>query len=285
MANNRTVQRRKGKKKGRPKVKFSFGMLFSIIIFSFAAVFVLYMLTANFNENFLSEEFGISANVPDSGESSEDTAKNKKNTDDTPNDENEDDGIANPVPQSAKADSSYLEDCCLVTDKTLAGFNGFGTSSVFGGETVNVSNVMTEKIESSFGTLSVYDIIKQKKPQTLYIMLGSELGTVSADDMTESYTNFVSSLKSALPNMTIYVMQYPPVLYDSDTLTNEAVNDYNNKLLMMCNTLGVYCIDTNTALKSGSGTLDEALWSYETLSLSQEGYDRITDYILTHTAR
>lgn len=284
MANNRTVQRKKGRKKGGPKVKFSFGALFSIVIFSFAIIFALYMLSANFNENFLSEEFGISSEVPKSGDESADTARSSGNDEgsDTVSDVND---MANPVPQSDKADITYLENCCLVTDKTLAGISGFNKGSVFGGEMINTSNVMTEKIESSFGTLSVYDIMKQKKPQTLYIMLGSELDTVSADEMTESYTNFVNSLKSALPNMTIYVMQYPPVLYDSDTLTNEMVNDYNNKLLMMCNTIGVYCIDTNTALKSESGKLNEELWSYETLSLSQEGYDKVIDYILTHAVQ
>lgn len=283
MEKNRTVQRKKGKKKNRPKVRFKFGTLLSIIIFSFAVIFVLYMLSANFNENFLSEEFGISTSVPEEEEEPEDKQKIVDSTDDTSDTKSDVSDIANPVPQSNTADASYLENCSLVTDKTLAGINGFSKGSVFGGDMINASNIMTEKIESSFGTLSAYDILKQKKPQTLYIMLGSDLGTASVDDMTKSYTEFVSRLQSALPNMTVYVMQYPPVLYDSDTLTNEMVNDYNNKLLAMCNDLGVYCIDTNTALKSESGTLNEELWSYETLSLSQAGYDKVIDYILNHT--
>ena len=80
-------------------------------------------------------------------------------------------------------------------------------------------------------------------------------------------------------------MQYPPVLYDTDTLTNEIVNNYNNKLVEICNNLGIYCIDTNTALKSETGKLDESYWSYETLSLSDAGYNKVAEYILTHVVQ
>ncbi len=280
MEKNRTVQRRRGKKKGHPKVRFRLGTLMMIFILSFASCFVLYMLGANLNDNFLNDEFGLSASEPvseGSDETSDETSDEAELTSDA-------EGAANPVPQSAKAENSYFDNCCLITDSTLAGMNkGFGEGCVFGGNDINISNIMSAKLESSFGSLSAYDIVKQKKPQILYIMLGSELGTASADDMIASYTNLVSSFRSALPDMKIYVMQYPPVLYDSDTITNEIVNDYNNKLLMMCDNLGIYCIDTNTALKSEDGKLKEEYWSYELLALSEQGYDKIIEYILTHT--
>ncbi|MBO5164512.1 MAG: hypothetical protein J6B75_08780 [Ruminococcus sp.] len=281
MEKNRTVQRGKGRKKGRPKVRFRLGTLMMIFILSFAACFVLYMSAANLNDNFLNDEFGISTAEPVSEES--EVTPDETSDAAEPNSGAEE--AANPVPQSAKAENTYFDNCCLITDSTLAGMNkGFGKDCIFGGNSINTSNVMSEKLESSFGSLSAYDIVKNKKPQILYIMLGSELGTASADDMIAAYTNLVSSLSSALPDMKIYVMQYPPVIYDSDTLTNEIINDYNNKLLMMCDNLGIYCIDTNTALKSEDGKLQEEYWSYELLALSEQGYDKIIEYILTHTA-
>ena len=69
-----------------------------------------------------------------------------------------------------------------------------------------------------------------------------------------------------------------------DVKSNEKVNDFNNRLLAMCNTIGVHCIDTNTALKNESGALKEDYWSYDTLALSKEAYSAICEYILTHTA-
>lgn len=278
MEKKRNVQGRKSKKKKRPKVRFNFGVLLMICLFSFAICFVLYMLAANMNNDFLNEEFGISSADMVDTESKDKTSNSniKSNSDD--------DGIsANPVPQSASADKEYLSNCCLLTDKTLLGIDSFG-NNVFGGENIGVTTAMTEKVESTFGTLSVYDIAKQKKPQTLYIMLGSDMGTATVDEMIVAYSKLVSSLKSAISNVKIYVMEYPPALYDSDTVTNDMINDYNARLLSMCNDLGVYCIDTNTALKAEDGKLNEEFWSYETLSLSQQGYDRLSEYILNHIA-
>ena len=115
-------------------------------------------------------------------------------------------------------------------------------------------------------------------------MLGNDLGTSKTEDMIASYTTLVNNLHGSLPTLEIYVMQIPPVIYDSDVKTNEKVNDFNNRLLAMCNTIGVHCIDTNTALKNESGALKEDYWSYDTLALSKEAYTTICEYILTHTA-
>lgn len=286
MEKSRNVQRKKIRKKGGPKLRFKFGVIISIFIFSFAVCFLIYMINANVNENFLEEEFGTSSVTSSDSEETTISDDNKSVEEETKPGTDASD-ISNPVPQSATMDSSYYASSCLVTDGTLAGMKGLGFSEdgVFGGEGVNLSAVMTAKQESSFGTLSPYDIVKQKKPSALYLMFGSELETASTEQLVEEYTKLVNSFKSAVPEMKIYVMQYPPVLYDTDMLSNEKVNDYNSRLITMCDNLGVYCIDTNTALKSESGKLNEIYWSYETLTLSAEGYNKVSEYILTHVVQ
>lgn len=279
MDKNRNIHHKK--KKLRPKLRFKFGIIVMIFIFSLAVCFLIFMLKANTDDTFLNNEISSSNNE----QSSNDNNSENDTTDATQaSTAAVSSWITNPVPQSETADESYFSGCCLLTDGTLAGMKGTGFSedSVFGGDNINVGDVMTVKVESSFGTLSPYEIIKQKKPSTLYLMFGKELGTSSADSIITLYSNLISSIKSAVPDITIFVMQYPPIMYDSDILTNEMINDYNNKLLMMCDSLGIYCIDTNTALKSESGKLTESYWSYETLTLSQEGYNKLKEYILTH---
>ncbi len=285
MAKERTVQRRSKKKKDRPVVRFNFGLMLFLFLFSFTACFVLYLLAANFNSNFFADEFGSNEvvtekttapteAVPASSETVEETEAVSSD-------------VNNPVPQSAAMDSSYLDSCCLITDATLlqmSEFGGFQKANVFGSAELNAANCTTTKVDSNFGNETVYDIIKNKKPNELYIMLGCDLGTSKTEDMIASYTTLVNNLHGSLPSMDIYVMQLPPVIYDSDVKSNEKVNDFNNRLLAMCNTIGVYCIDTNTALKNESGALKEDYWSYDTLTLSNEAYKAVSDYILTHTA-
>lgn len=286
MGKKRVVQHKSKKKKDKPFIKFSAGMLIFLFLLSFTACFVLYMLAANFNSNFFADEFGTSEIVT---EESSDTTESA--TDSTESEEVEDvpapDGLTNPVPQSAAMNADYLVDCCLITDSTLiqmADFGIFNKDNIFGSTELTTANCGTTKVDSNFGNATVYDIVKNKKPNVVYIMLGSDLGTSSADDMIASYTTLVNNLHGSLPTMEIYVMQIPPVIYDSDVKSNEKVNDFNKRLLAMCNTIGVHCIDTNTALKNESGALKEDYWSYDTLALSKEAYSAICEYILTHTA-
>ncbi|MDO4863020.1 MAG: hypothetical protein Q4A05_02520 [Ruminococcus sp.] len=285
MAKNRVVQRKSKKKKDKPFISFNLGMFIFLFLFSFAACFVLYMVAANLNSSFFADEFGTSELV------TEDTTDESEPASDSEVSEVEigtaPDGLTNPVPQSAAMDASYLEDCCLITDSTLlemADFGSFKKENIFGSSELTTANCTTTKVDSNFGNATVYDIIKNKKPNTVYIMLGNDLGTSTTDGMIASYTTLVNNLHGSLPTLDIYVMQIPPVIYDSDVKSNEKVNDFNNRLLAMCNTIGVHCIDTNTALKNESGALKEEYWSYDTLALSKEAYEAVCGYILTHTA-
>jgi hypothetical protein len=115
-----------------------------------------------------------------------------------------------------------------------------------------------------------------------YIMLGSDIGVSDTESMIAAYTSLISSLKTALPDMNIYVMQLPPVLGDNGK--NVLINDYNARLLSMADSLGVYCIDTNTELKDNEGNLSAEYADAETGAVNSTYYDKIVGYILTHTA-
>lgn len=283
MSKKRNVQRGHSKKKSRPRIRFSFGVLLLIFVLSFAGCFVLYMIAANTNPNFFEDEFGGIISEPESSVSR--TAEAGDNSSEPSGEENS--PMANPVPASAAADPSYLGGCCLITDSTLihmADNSGFEAGNIFGSDQLGAANCNTLKVESNFGTESVYDITKSKKPSVVYIMLGSDIGTSSVDDMVAAYTTLVTNLHSFMPGMKIYVMQYPPAMYDSETVTNEMINSYNNRLLAMSDAAGVYCIDTNTALKGENGVMDEKYWSYEDLAISPAGYEAVCSYMLTHVA-
>ncbi len=279
MEKNRTVQRKSSKKRKKPKIRFNFWVMFIIFVLSFAACFILYMLAANLNDDFFRDEFdGVIQKTTDVPQTTDSIISSTEPAGIS---------ITNPVPQSSAVDESYFDSACLITDAALIQMSEkgkFSATNVFGSAELSASNCTTTKIDSTFGNASVYDIIKDKKPSVLYIMLGSDLGISEVNSMISNYTALVNNLHSALPDMKIYVMQFPPVIYDTETLTNEMINEYNDKLLAMCNTIGVYCIDTNTALKAENSALSEEYWSYETLTLSAAGYEKICEYILTHTA-
>lgn len=283
MANKRSVQRISSKKRSRPKVRFNFGVLIIIFALSFAACFVLYMIAANINDDFFDDE---SEKIVVQEQTS------SGNDEDSASDENAGDGstsskaptAVNPIPQSAAADASYLDSSCLITDSTLLEMSGYTEmDDVTGNAQLNAVNCNESKVETPYGTVTVYEMLQLKKPVNAYFMLGSDIGTSTVDEMIASYTTLISNLHGYLPEMHIYVMQLPPVISDTETLTNAKINEYNSRLLEMANNLGVYCIDTNTALKSADGTLSEEYWNAEALTLNEAAYKAICGYILTHT--
>ncbi len=287
MAKKRTVQHISSKKRSRPKVRFNFGVLIVIFILSFASCFGLYMLAANTNDDFLADDTKNKTVVqkqPDEDASVDPSAEgNTSPGAETPSSAPA--AAVNPIPQSEAVDASYFDSCCLVTDSTLLEM-GEHTSfdDVIGSSELNAAGCRDVQVDSDYGTIKIYEIIQFKKPTVMYIMLGSDIGTSSVDDMISSYSSLVDDLHDYLPDMKIYIMQLPPVIYDTETVTNDLINQYNSRLLDLAKSTGVYCIDTNTALKStAEGRLADEYWDSENGRLSEAAYKKISDYIRTHT--
>jgi hypothetical protein len=260
-------------------------MLIIIFFLSFAGCFVLYMVAANLDEDFFSGEYST---IIEESEVSEDenTDTDADSVEEDNTTEEEQVVIQNPVPQSEIVDVSYLDSCCLVTDSTLFGMNGVGFSDVIGSSELTAANVNTTKVASSYGTVTVYETLKIKKPVTVYMMLGSDIGVSSVDEMISEYMTLLNNLRASLPDMKIYVMQLPPVFDDADK--NALINEYNNRLLELANSIGVYCIDTNTEFKDNDGNLKEEYKNivdeYYNYTYADSYANDIKGYILTHTA-
>ena len=286
MAKKRTVQHISSKKRSRPKVKFNFGVLLVIFILSFASCFGLYMIAANTQDDFL-----------------DDDAKSKivvqKQLDADPNAEQASgeadpagdisvlvpESVVNPIPQSEPVDESYFDSCCLVTDLTLIDMGKYTKlDDVIGSPELSAAGCKSVQVDSDYGTIKIYEIMQFKKPSVMYIMLGSDIGVSSIDDMVGNYASLIKDLHSYLPEMKIYIMQLPPVISDTETVTNDLINTYNSRLLDIAKSTGVYCIDTNSALKAtAEGRLADEYWNAEKAALSEDAYKKLSDYIRTHT--
>lgn len=285
MSKKRTVHRVSDSRKNRPFVKFNFWLMVIIFGLSFAVCFVLYMVAANLDDNFFDFESSQSQDSEISADNSADTDISENISDSTENDSSIN-SVVNPVPESERADDSYFDNAWILADSTLLDIK-FNTTikNVIGSSQINALNINETKLDSVYGNITAYQNLQIINPKTLYIMLGSDIGTSSVDDMINSYSNFIADIKSSLPDTKIYIMQIPPVYTDSETLTNETVNDYNSRLIKLADSYSVYCIDTNTILKNNTGTLSDEYYSSETNTLTSQAYSAVYEYILTHTAQ
>lgn len=287
MEKKHTVQRISNKKRGRPKVRFNFMVIVIIALITFAVCFVLYMIKANVSGDALNNDNDTKERIQEATTSVQTTeAASSAGSEETtePLKPGPDPSIKYPLPATAAVDPSYFGKCCMIADKTLLDMpNHTSFKDVLGNEALNAFNCNTASITSTYGNVTAAQTIQLKKPENLYVMLGCDIGVNSTDDMISSYTSMINQLHNYLPEMHIYIMQLPPAPAGSMTVTVEAVDQYNSKLLEMAKTLGVYCIDTNTALRSAEGTISEEYWDYESGKLSEKGCKAISDYILTHT--
>ena len=288
MDKKHTVQRISNKKRGKPKVRFNFMIIVIICLLVFALCFVFYMINANVKGDALDDD--DDADVV----SQVTTAAVQQGTDQQEQSEPASEapavnqGIVYPLPQSDAKGSDYFESCCLLTDSSLLNMSkSTDFKDIIGNSQLGAANCNTMTVSSSYGNIKPYEIVKVKKPENLYIMLGYDIGTSTVDDMISNYTTLVSNIHNYMPEMNIYVMQLPPVpavSQESSAMNNELINSYNSRLLDMSKNLGVYCIDTNTALRGADGAVSGEFWSEEDGWLTSKGYKAIAEYILTHTA-
>lgn len=292
MDKKHTVQRISNKKRGRPKVRFNLMVVIILTALSFVACFVLYMINANVTGDVLDSDDSSEKTTVTASETSTDESGASSETQDGSQSETETEApapqsnsnIAYPVPQSEAADASYFENCCLISDQTLLSMSQYSDlKDVLGSSQLNAANCNETSITSTYGNVTPYQTIQLKKPMNLYIMLGSDIGTSSVDDMISGYTKLVTSLHNYLPEMHIYVMQYPPAPAGSETVTAELVDSYNTRLMEMAKSIGVYCLDTNTLLRSSDGPIGEEYWDTESSKLTEDACKAISGYILTHT--
>lgn len=287
MAKKKSITRISDKKRGRPKIRFSIWGLILIFVISFSAWFIIYMGAANFNENFLEEEFGNNNEADSDIASAENNGEELDAAVDTEeaSSENSVSKVTNPISQSEAKSAEYLSSCCLVTDSTLIDMAKYTElKDVIGNNELSAAGCNTVTIETSYGTSTAYELLQVKKPEIIYIMLGSDIGKSKIDDMISSYTEFVKNLRGYLPDAAIYIMQLPPVHDDANaTIGNGQINEFNTKLLTIANMNNVYCIDTNTALKGVDGALSDEYRDSGTGALTESAYKAIADYILCHT--
>ena len=191
--------------------------------------------------------------------------------------------MTNPVASSAAQDVSYLDSCMLISGKGLLGMkNVTSLKNVFGNDTLNAYNCNSTKVETASGVVSISEAVGLLKPANVYIMLEFD-PSVAIEESISSYVSLISAIHTASPDVGIYVMEQPPVLNDTETVSNEIINNYNSQLLSMADRLGVYYLSSGLDLKSAAGALDEQYWSAETGTLTDAAFQLIVGYILSHT--
>lgn len=200
----------------------------------------------------------------------------------------------NPVGESEAVDDSYFDDCIFVGDSItygLGSYNKISAKNVYASVGMNISKIDTTTVETEFGEMTVIEALKLKKPQYVYIMLGSNgIYWLSNDAMIKMYSSFIDEIKAELPQTEIIVLSIPPVTADREVasespIKNSDIDSYNDELLKMANDKNVHFVDTHSCLVNSEGKLDTDMAAGDGYHFQADTYDIFLNYIKTHTVK
>lgn len=107
------------------------------------------------------------------------------------------------------------------------------------------------------------DDLAEKKPDNVFIMLGSDDMLMPVDDPKELFRNdltkFINKIKEELPDSKIYIQSITPVTQEALELESRygKIDDYNNLLKELADKLSVNYVDIGELAKENSDLFAE----------------------------
>ena len=158
------------------------------------------------------------------------------------------------VPESDAVGDDYFDDALFIGDSRVEGLqllSGISNGTFYVEKGLNVKKIINDDIANVDGKkMTVYEALEKKKFGKIYIKSGiNELGWIYPKVFIKEYTEIIEKIKELQPDATIYVQSIIHVSkHESDTsdvYKNDRIDDYNNMILDMVKSEGVYYVDVN----------------------------------------
>jgi len=306
----RNARRKRQEQKHRgPVLRFKLSRLILLWVLSLILCFAAYIYKVNFHPDHLDRDSSVLADADESShyapaippvpEGSPDTSEDSEPDSDTDNPDSTPDESSipvqagpqkvNPVPESVPMSADYLNRCAFLGETNIHNLGRAGLLApfnVYASETLTLNNYAREYIMLSGTTIRILSAVKAADCP-IYLMFGTEsLADHPADQTAEQFRILLNDVMAVAPEAPIYVLSIPPVTRDAEKaekpLLNSVIDDYNSKLLDICNEENVYFIDTNTALKNNDSRLDPYYAMEDGIHLTTEAGQILLNYVLAH---
>lgn len=281
-------------RKKKLRIRYRLSVVFFGAVLIFGLMFYKYMKTVTLEE-VLSENRTITF-FDHNDKKKDDTASDDGNiTPDSDGDtmSGEPEEVVNPVPECEPVDKSYLNDCVFIGDSITYGLSLYGavpSSNVLASVAMSLSKADTEKIDTSFGSVTVIEALTEMSPKNIYVMLGSNgAAYTSPAEMYQTYQAFLNKVRIACPDSRVYIISTPPVTEGKENspespIKNANLDELNSKLLEYANNNGVHYLDMNSYLKNDLGYLPSDYADNDGMHFKSSTYTLFVEYILSHVA-
>ena len=199
------------------------------------------------------------------------------------------------VPECETVDDSFFADAVFIGDSRTVGLSLWsGLKSNYYSEVgLNVSSVQKRAyVPSGDSKLTLAEALAQSRFTKVYLSFGiNEIGWSSTKAFISTYTNLVNLVKEKLPDADIYVQAILPMskkTAEADTYSpmggNDKIAEYNEALLDLCESEGLYFVDLCEVFADENGDLN-ATDSGDGIHLGSKSYHTWADYLRTHVVK
>jgi len=205
------------------------------------------------------------------------------------------------VGASAKVDKSYFDDVVFVGDSVTLKLYYYdiktdvlGNAAFLTSGSLGVTNCLWDlyaekEVHPSYqGTkMRVPDGVKATGRSKVYIMLGmNDIYLYGIDSTIESLKTLAKEIKEKNPEAEFFMQSVTPIYGNKIAVTNDLVNQYNEKLILCCQQEKWKYIDVSSVLKDKNGELPlEYCGDPDAMGIhfSDAGCQVWADYLYTHT--
>ncbi len=213
------------------------------------------------------------------------------------------------VPESTKADFSYLDDAVFIGDsvslklknyvtakrKTSVGF--FGKAQFLTAGSMGSGNALKPLSASSIhpsynGKKALLeDNVAAMGAKKIYIMLGiNDIAPYGTDDAVKNMAKLIAKIQAKSPDAKIFVQSSTPMIkkMQMTSLNNPNLADYDYKLSVMCKEKGYSFVDVASVMRDKEGNLPlEYCSDPDVLGMhfTDKACEIWIDYLLKHTVK
>jgi lysophospholipase L1-like esterase len=167
------------------------------------------------------------------------------------------------VPAQKAADDSFFSDSVFIGNSLVDGlylYGGVSTCHFLSGTGVSIFNIEKQQISDKQGSnCTVMEALGRQQYGKIYIMLGINEISISAESFSEAYGKLVDSIRAIQPNADIYLMSLTPVSEkksgDGGYFTKSNVQAFNKAIYKLCADKNCWYLDDFTPLADQNGYL------------------------------
>lgn len=200
--------------------------------------------------------------------------------------------VGAPIPENtAAAEMNWLDDAVFIGDSLTYGLSAYEilpADQVLAHTGINPQTILTSAcIETENGTKTVLEVLAEKTPGKIYIMLGANgVAFLSSDTVVDCYGQLIDGIRELFPDTAIYLQSILPVTAEKSSdpaYANSKIDQYNAAIEALAVEKEIYYVNVAEALKDENGNLPSDL-SSDGMHFGPTIYQMWLDYLLRHRA-